>query len=253
MNFKILRSGRPTAVELHVGQDVDQYNTGWHFHHGLQLVHVTDGKRMFEWRRGSATATKGQTLILPPGLVHRGCSTSRPASFIMLYVSEHRSPEPQQLMVPTFTRDRIVAEAMVRAGHEGQLVGTNEIIARLYAGVLTPPKTCDPASVPGSVLHAKAWLEKHSECPDCFEQLGKACGYNPFYMSRLFSYWTGLSPRAFRLQIRLLGARTMISDGWPIAQAAAEFGFADQSHLGRHFKRAFGLQPSWFAPSSRSS
>lgn len=47
---------------------------------------------------------------------------------------------------------------------------------------------------------------------------------------------------------RLARARTLIKNGVPLAETAARAGFADQSHLTRQFKRAFGLTPGrWIA------
>lgn len=40
------------------------------------------------------------------------------------------------------------------------------------------------------------------------------------------------------------GGRQLITGGRPIRQAAAETGFADQSHLTRWFTRYYGITPS---------
>nr|WP_247385558.1 MULTISPECIES: helix-turn-helix domain-containing protein [unclassified Bradyrhizobium] len=42
---------------------------------------------------------------------------------------------------------------------------------------------------------------------------------------------------------RLNDARELLRRGESIAGVAAETGFADQSHLGRFFRRAFGITP----------
>jgi AraC-like DNA-binding protein len=52
-----------------------------------------------------------------------------------------------------------------------------------------------------------------------------------------------MPPHAFRLAARLNLARALLRNGEPIAAVAAHTGFADQSHLGRLLRRAFGTTP----------
>jgi len=47
--------------------------------------------------------------------------------------------------------------------------------------------------------------------------------------------------------------RAAIQAGTPLARAAAEAGFADQSHLTRQFKRAYGITPARWAAALRSA
>ena len=54
-------------------------------------------------------------------------------------------------------------------------------------------------------------------------------------------------PTATGMLRRLALARTAIESGRPLARAAAEAGFADQSHLTRQFKRSYGLTPAVWA------
>jgi AraC-like DNA-binding protein/quercetin dioxygenase-like cupin family protein len=244
-DFTIRRIDNPDPTELHVGREVGQYDTDWHFHNEWQVTHVTAGTRLFEWRGGGVTVGQGQTLIFPPAFVHRGRSSDQTASFIMLYAS----PESTGMLSansPTLSHEQTLADVLSRAGLERSCTNLKSMI---WSNLLTPSQatTYCRASMPASVSRAKAWLESHQGRLHRFNELGDIGGCSPFHMSRLFRQWTGVSPRAFRLQLRLLEARRRISEGQAVALVAAELGFADQSHLGRQFKRAFGLQPGRYS------
>lgn len=64
--------------------------------------------------------------------------------------------------------------------------------------------------------------------------------------SRRFRRLHGLSPQAFWQLERLNDARRMLRAGHAVAAVAAETGFSDQSHLGRCFRRVFGVTPGRF-------
>ena len=231
-------------LERHAGREVRRYDTDWHFHRDWQVIHVTDGRRAFEWRGGGLTFGPKQTLILPPGLVHRGHSTSEVSSFVMLYASSD-SLGISAPSSPTIVHDRKLTAAIIEVDTEHTREEKREEIESILARVVSRGATT--TWVPPVVSCVRAWLEEHHDSQCSFEELGRVRGCNPFYMSHLFRQWVGLSPRAFRVQLRLLEARRRIALGQPLASVAADLGFADQSHLGRQFKRAFGLPPGLMA------
>jgi len=75
------------------------------------------------------------------------------------------------------------------------------------------------------------------------KELARELGCTQFHLIRLFRTHKGLSPHAFLFQLRLEQARSLLSQGRPIAMAAHESGFSDQSHLTRAFKSRYGLTP----------
>jgi AraC family transcriptional regulator len=81
------------------------------------------------------------------------------------------------------------------------------------------------------------------------EQLAREAGLSPFHFSRLFHAAIGKSPHQFLMGLRLNHARLLLStvdEERSIADVAAESGFADQSHLARHFRRVYGSSPLEF-------
>ena len=76
------------------------------------------------------------------------------------------------------------------------------------------------------------------------DELAIAAGIGKFRLVRLFRQRTGLPPHALQLAYRIQSARRLLEAGRPIAEAAATAGFADQSHLHRHFQRGLGVTPA---------
>jgi AraC-like DNA-binding protein len=74
-------------------------------------------------------------------------------------------------------------------------------------------------------------------------ELAAAADLNPFRLVRCFTREFGLPPHAFLLQVRLQRAARLLRRGEPPVLAALEAGFADQSHLHRHFLKCYGVTP----------
>jgi AraC-like DNA-binding protein len=65
-----------------------------------------------------------------------------------------------------------------------------------------------------------------------------------FRLTRQFRQAFGLSPHAYLVRLRLRTARALLAGGREPAQVATEVGFADQSHLGRWFRRTYRITPA---------
>jgi AraC-like DNA-binding protein len=75
------------------------------------------------------------------------------------------------------------------------------------------------------------------------DELAAAAGIGKFRLVRLFRDRIGLPPHALQLAHRIRAARRLLEAGESITATAAATGFADQSHLHRHFRRSLGLTP----------
>jgi len=79
-------------------------------------------------------------------------------------------------------------------------------------------------------------------------------GLDRWTLARGFRAAFGTSPSRFRTMRQLDQVRRLIARGASLVEAAVEAGFADQSHLSRQFKRAYGLTPArWAAAVARAN
>ncbi len=74
--------------------------------------------------------------------------------------------------------------------------------------------------------------------------LAATVNLSPSHFTRVFKHSLGLAPHQYLIQQRIERAKTLLLAGnTTIATVAHRVGFADHSHLNRHFKRAFGVAP----------
>lgn len=87
--------------------------------------------------------------------------------------------------------------------------------------------------------------------PPSLNELAHLAGLSRFQLIRQFSRAHGLPPFAWLQQQRLRRAREWIAAGAALSDTALACGFADQSHLNRHFMRCFGYTPGQWQRASR--
>lgn len=80
--------------------------------------------------------------------------------------------------------------------------------------------------------------------PPTMAELGAIVGIHPTHLSRAYPRATG--ERIFEAirRRRLTAAMRLLTSDLPLCEVAAACGFADQSHMTRSFKRAFGDTPA---------
>jgi len=92
-------------------------------------------------------------------------------------------------------------------------------------------------------LRARNYLHAHFHQNIGLDELARVCGVDRFRLSRAFKAAFGIAPHGYLIQLRLVRARRLLALGTAPADVASDLGFADQSHLGRWFRRANGLTP----------
>jgi AraC-like DNA-binding protein len=94
-----------------------------------------------------------------------------------------------------------------------------------------------------AVRRAAEFLDEAGGQPVASAELEHVSGLDRFALARQFRAMLGTSPYRYLTMRRLDNARGLIRSGAGLADAAMAAGFADQSHMTRQFKRAYGLPP----------
>lgn len=107
-----------------------------------------------------------------------------------------------------------------------------------------------PAVHPLAVLRVVEHMRERLGDSLALEELAEVAGLSPFHFARQFKTATGHPPHDYLIRLRVDRAQELIrqhSREWTMAAIANECGFADQSHMARHFKRVLGVSPGEFA------
>jgi len=239
------------------------YDPHWH---DSYLVGVTEqGVQQFNCRRQRHLSTPGRVFLLEPGEVHDGDAPA-PEGFTYrtLYLDpqwldrELRSlfentPEHSQLsFAATLADDPRLAIATANAfqslhGQEMRIVRQTALDTLLgsltshlrWRALLSP----DPR-MPLVAHKAREYLHSHMSQDIGLDDLAHITNVDRFRLTRAFKAAFGLAPHAYLIQLRLAKARRLLAAGQSPAAVAAALGFADQSHLGRWFQRAYRMTPA---------
>lgn len=208
---------------------------GAHFHDDGQLTLVLAGSRKFELRGDELLVSAGQCLYIPAGLPHRSLPHFAAGTLCLniYYTPQTAQQLPALMEIAQFT------------------AGAPEIDMTLLLPQLDALLAAMPVAAEGSspAICLQAFRNSLLSIAD----IAADCGLSREAYSRKFARDVGMSPHAYRIVGRLNAARRQLRDGVAVAEIAADCGFADQSHFGRHFFRAFGVTPGAYRHRMRKS
>ena len=210
---------------------------------------VTDGTERF--------AHRGDLILLEPGKAHANASVGDlTLAYRVFYI-----PEP--LMAAATGRYVRFRRAVAPGAGMGQrLARIHAILATsatgseqetaLYATLaeLADTEGTERAQFRKAHRQVRAARDFLNSCyrdDVSLRHLAALVSLSPYHLLRCFAVETGLTPGAYQTQLRIREARRLLREGTSIADVAAAVGFADQSHLTRHFQRIVGTSPGRYS------
>ncbi len=239
------------------------YDPHWH---DSYLVGITEqGLQQFNCRRQQHNSTPGKVFLLEPGDIHDGTAPEAGGfTYRTLYLDPRwldrelraqfeEAPDNAQLsFAATLAEDPRLAIATAdafEAMHHDELrivrqTALDHLLANLTSHLRWRTLIDPDPRLPLVAQRARDYLHSHLQQDIGLDDLAQVTGVDRFRLSRAFKAAFGLAPHAYLIQLRLTRARHLLARGEAPVSVAAALGFADQSHLGRWFQRAYRMTPA---------
>ncbi|WP_420996602.1 AraC family transcriptional regulator [Cupriavidus sp. 30B13] len=252
----------PRRVEV-LHARFQQHRFGEHAHDGWALGAVLSGAKDIAPRAGQPNRlARGDVYALAPHQAHAGKTVGEAGcEYAMIYVpdAEWRLQCAARGMPAGWLSSAAAAHAplsdhvrafVALALQHPQRLATwpgewqlfwDGVWARWGAAQQAPG--APPAAPDWRVERAREYLRAHYADEVTLDTLAQAASLSVFALCRKFAAAYGLSPHRYQLVLRVHEAKARLLRGGAIGDVAADTGFADQSHLGRHFKSLLGITP----------
>lgn len=234
-----------------------------HRHDTYAIGFTMEGVQSFRYRGATERSLPGQVFVLHPDELHDGeAGTSAGFHYKILYIEPRAILEalgsgcrPLPFVRDTVSTDRRLSAAVIPA-----LRSLDRPLDELHRDQIILDLAEALAAADASIAHrnlaphhwravskARDFLDENVGRSVTSAELEGIAGISRYAVARHFRACLGTSPYRYLIMRRLDRARALIRRGDRLAETAASCGFADQSHMTRHFKRAYGLSPGRWA------
>lgn len=233
----------------------------WHvYHERYDFCACRTAYAGYTYRGRHARFTDRSVAFLEPGEVHRNTDVRKASDFkVMLIDPSTLKASAEQLGVrtPHFkaapTEDPAVFNSFygfcnsVEAGasileQQSRFAACLRIF--LACAESAPRALADESE---AMRRARRYLIDRYNDNVTLSELAAVAGVSRFHLVRAFSRRYGMPPHAFQVHVRVERATALLRAGMQASEAATTVGFADQSHLHRHFRRIWGVTPAAYA------
>lgn len=238
-----------------------------HLHEEYIIGVIVQGVEEIKCRGTAHAAPAGSVILINPGEPHSNYSinaqgftyrTFYPSAKLIEQLSREVAGRagPPRFPAPVVRRSPVFDSLLrlhIRLEQTGSALEQESEFVAVMARLFASHGAGGAHALPGAAGHryvrlAREYLEANYAENISLRRLAAVCDISPFHLLRTFREVVGLPPFEYQTQLRISQAKKLLREGWSIADAAAETGFADQSHLTRHFKRVVGLTPGKYSP-----
>jgi AraC-like DNA-binding protein len=227
--------------------------------HDTYAIGLTDvGVQAFDYRGVAQISTPGRVVVLHPDETHDG-RAGTPAGFgyRIVYVAPARIHEAARAICGRpcalpFVRQPVAANETLASTIEAAFrlspepLAIDGLILCLAEALLDADPSCGEGTPPtrldrSALTRARQFLDAETTRVIRSSELEEVTGLTRYELARQFRSAFGTSPYRYSLMRRLDGARARLQRNRSLADVALAAGFADQAHLSRMFKDAFGV------------
>ena len=226
-----------------------------HRHDTYAIGRTLAGVQSFNYRRSRRNSLPGNTMVLHPDEAHDGqAGTCEGFRYRMIYVEPVLFQDVLGGRALPFLEGGVTADPRIAAtteallqhvGHTIEPLEQSDALAEL-AHALAAAAGMPRARGKGDYLaasRARDYLQANFTRVVTLEELEAAIGRDRWSLSHDFRTFYGTSPYRYLTMRRLDAVRGLLLSGNSLAGAATDVGFADQSHMTRHFLKTFGFTP----------
>lgn len=229
-----------------------------HRHDTYALGVTLEGVQTFRYRGASRFSLPGNIVVLHPDELHDGAAgTDEGLRYGMLYLPpeliagalESRGSGLPFVASPVIADPELrqsLIEAFCRTDEGSAELILDDLLVRISDGLVrNADKRFKPVrpDARSAVLRCCEFLTENSFGQIRSEELESISGMDRYSLARQFRNVLGTSPHRYLVMRRLERARALMGNGMGLAEISAWAGFADQSHLTRHFKKTYGMTP----------
>ena len=213
--------------------------------HDTYAIGITlAGVQNFSYRRSRRNSLPGNVMVLHPDEAHDGQAGGEQGfGYRMAYIEPAMLQDALGGRALPFLEGGVSTDPRLAAATapflQGVAVAALAHALAAVAGMAVPRRKGDfPAA-----QRARDFLHANSARHVALAELEAAAGRDRWSLSHDFRLFYGTSPYRYVTMRRLDAVRGMLLGGTPLAHAAVVAGFADQSHMTRHFLKAYGQTP----------